>query len=334
MSKTCFLKREICPACRSQKHNILYTCELLQSPIKESLEALFAPVGKIEFEYLSEAKFILAECLNCGLIYQQEIPDDFLMGKIYQEWIDPLKTFHNHEQSDNLAHLAQYAQEIMMLITYFGVVPNQLKFFDFGMGWGKWCYMAKAFGCDSYGTELSEAKITYAQLHGIKVINWSEITNHKFDFINTEQVLEHIPQPLETLCYLRNSLKPPGLIKISVPDGGNIKKRLKDKGWITPAKSQNPLNPPNPLVHTSCFNLETKDSLNPVSPLSHINCFSYSSIIKMADIAGLQLVKIPTIIQFASGTNWKPLKPLLKNIFRPLYRNMFQKSTYLFFRLK
>ena len=68
--------------------------------------------------------------------------------------------------------------------------------------------MAKGFGCESYGTELSEERIKYASSNGIKVIAWNEIPKHSFNFINTEQVFEHIPNPLDTLIYLKDALKP------------------------------------------------------------------------------------------------------------------------------
>jgi len=43
----------------------------------------------------------------------------------------------------------------MMLIAYFNVDPEKLYFLDAGMGWGSWCLMAKAFGVNIYGIELS-----------------------------------------------------------------------------------------------------------------------------------------------------------------------------------
>jgi len=58
--------------------------------------------------------------------------------------------------------------------------------------------------------------------NGIKVIPWNDISLHKFDFINTEQVFEYIPEPLKTLDYLKNSLKDHGIIKISVPTSKKI----------------------------------------------------------------------------------------------------------------
>jgi 2-polyprenyl-3-methyl-5-hydroxy-6-metoxy-1,4-benzoquinol methylase len=310
--KTNFVKREVCPACLSRTYEIVYSCGFTESPIREYLENLFSPVGQVEFEYLDGAAFILGQCKDCGTVFQQEIMDDFLQEKYYEEWIDPQKAFSNHEHSDDLYHLAHYAQEVMMLIAYFKTIPGQLKFFDFGMGWGKWCRMARAFGCDAYGTELSKARIEYAESQGIKVITWDEISEHRFDFINTEQVFEHIPEPFETLLHLKKSLKPKGLIKISVPNGNDIKKRLAVSDWTAPLGSRN--------------------SLHSVAPLQHINCFNHNSLIRMAEIAELELVKIPMTIQFASGTNWRPIKPMFKNIFRPLYRNTFQRGTYLFFR--
>lgn len=311
-SNTYFIKRNYCPGCKSTKFRTIYSCWFLESPIKEYLESFYSTQGQIIFEYLKDVKFILNECNECGIIYQEEIPNNFFMKIIYEDWIDPEKKFNLYTQKEYLDHYSTYIQEIMMLIDYFNVNPRRLKFFDFGMGWGRWCLMAKAYGCDVYGTELSEKKIKYAESYGIKVITWDEILNYNFDFINTEQVFEHIPNPFETLCHLKKSLKPTGLIKISVPNGKGIKRKLRILDWTAPKGSRN--------------------SLNPVSPLEHINCFNRTSILKMADKVGLKPVKIPLTIQYSYITNWKLTKHTLKNLLKPIYTNMFQKGTYLFFR--
>lgn len=310
MNKSYFIKRDNCPCCESTLHKTIYNCRFLDSPIKDYLIFAYPSINQTEFEYLKGVRFILNECRDCGVIYQKEIPNNFLMNKIYEEWIGTPKDLNQ----TILDFYSAKAREIMMLIAYFNPIKNQLKFFDFGMGWGKWCLMAKAFGCDSYGTELSETRVTYTKAQGIKVISWDDIPNYCFDFINTEQVFEHIPEPLKTLQYLKKALKPNGLIKISVPDGNNIKRKLRRLDWMAPKGSKN--------------------SLNPVSPLEHINCFNRSSIINMMDIAGFEMIKIPLITQYIYTTNWKPMKPALINILRPLYRNVFGRDTYLFFRQK
>jgi SAM-dependent methyltransferase len=172
--------------------------------------------------------------------------------------------------------------------------------------------MASAFGCDSYGTELSETRIKYAQAKGIKVIAWDEIPQYRFDFINTEQVFEHIPEPLQTLRHLKTALKPGGIIKVSVPEADDIKRRLRLMDWKAPKDSRN--------------------SLNPVAPLEHINFFRTKSLTKMARAAGMEEVFIPIKLQFRYSFDWGGIKQVAKNFLGPIYRNILRKGNYRFFR--
>ena len=314
MNKNYFITRPCCPGCKSISHKTIYSCGFLESPVKEYIESFYSCQGGVEFEYLKGNKFVLRECNDCGLIYQEEIPNEFLMGKLYEEWIDPEIVFNQDLHNHGLDYYALYAQEIMVLIAYLNTKPGQLKYFDFGMGWGRWAIMAMAFGCDTYGSELSHTRLEFAKSRGIKVITWKEILDHQFDFINTEQVFEHIPEPLETLMYLKKALKSGGIIKISVPDGHDIKRRLSVLDWTAPKYS--------------------RYSLNAVSQLEHINCFNRASMIEMADIAGLEIVNLPLRIQYTHATNWKLIKPALKNILYPLYHDVLKRGTYIFFRQK
>ena len=152
----------------------------------------------------------------------------------------------------------------------------------------------------------------YAKSNGIKVISWDEIPKYRFDFINTEQVFEHLAHPLKTLCYLKTSLNKDGLIKLSVPNARNIEHRLKIMDW----KSSK----------------DSKNSLNPVAPLEHINFFRRKSLIKMASIAGMKEIFIPIKVQYRYTTNWDGVWGFAKNILMPLYRNLLKKQNYIFLR--
>ena len=180
------------------------------------------------------------------------------------------------------------------------------------MGWGKWALMAKAFGCESYGSELSEERAKYASSNGIKIIEWNEIPKHSFDFINTEQVFEHISNPLGTLIYLKDALKSDGLFKISVPTANNITRRIKLMDWKAPKA--------------------TRKSLNPVAPLEHVNYFRRNSLIKMAELAGLEEVVIPMLTQYKYTTNWFGAKRIAVNLLLPIYRNVLKRQNCLYFR--
>jgi 2-polyprenyl-3-methyl-5-hydroxy-6-metoxy-1,4-benzoquinol methylase len=288
-----FDTRENCPACNSGEQEIIYSSGYQKEHIKKYLHDFYDKQGGVEFEYLDGANFILAECKNCQLIFQKEIPNDFLMERLYEKWINPEKVFQRYESNYPLNYYYSNAHLVYKVIAYFNVKPKDLKIFDFGMGWGNWSLMAKAFGCDSFGTELSSARIEHAKSCGIKVISWLEIADHTFDFINTDQVFEHIPKPLETLKYLSGSLKKGGLIRISVPNGRGIKKRLKKTDWTADKGSKN--------------------SLNAVAPLEHINCFNNTSLKKMADGAGLEIVRIPFYPRIMIVRKWTGL---LKEITR------------------
>jgi 2-polyprenyl-3-methyl-5-hydroxy-6-metoxy-1,4-benzoquinol methylase len=281
-----------------------------QSPIKEYLDLFYSPHGGVEYQYLEDSYYILNECNDCGLIYQKWIPKDSLARCIYEQWIDPAKMLELHKKY-NIRYFIRLAHEIVEVIQSFGAIPSRLQFLDFGMGLGDWCCLAQGFGCDVYGTELSQPRIEYAQASGIKVITWEEIPNYRFDFINTEQVIEHLPKPIETLVHLKRALKPGGMIKISVPNGWDIKKRLRIGNWTAPKGS--------------------RYSLNPIAPLEHINCFNHEVIVKMASGIGLKLEALHfSLIKTGFGIS---LRDSLKAIAKPYYNFLTRrKTTYLFFR--
>ncbi len=312
MGTSHFVTRPACPACHCGNARVLYRCCFTEPPLKEYLEEFYSPQGGVEFEYLAGAAYLLRECAACGLIYQEEIADGPLMKRLYEKWIDPVRVFAQLTERHGVPYYASYAQEIMQILAFLGKVPAQVSTLDFGMGWGRWALMAKAFGCDSHGLELSEPCVAFARANGIKTLEGTELGRHPFDFINTEQVFEHVPAPAETLNALKESLKPTGLLKISVPDGGDIKRRLSLMDWKAPKGSKN--------------------SLNPVAPLEHINCFSRQSLRRMADLAGLEEVVLPLSCQYPFLTGWSGLRASLDKVWLPVKRSLLKRGTYLFFR--
>lgn len=313
MSNLWFERRDKCPICTSYKFRTIYQSKYDEPPVRDYLADFYSPQGMVEFEYLEGATYTLCECAVCGMIFQRDIPNETLMERLYEYWIDPSKVFSQHQKQADLGYYSYYAQEIMQIIAYFGKKPSSLSFLDFGMGWGKWALMVKAFGCNSVGLELSKARIENAKLNAITVIEWNEIPQHHFDFINTEQVFEHIPEPLQTLRHLKTALKMDGIIKISVPTANDMNRRLKIMDWKAPKG--------------------TKYSLNPVAPLEHINYFTRSSLVRMASEAGMEEVFIPIKLQYRYITDCGSAGEIAKNIFRPIYRNIFKKQNYVLLRI-
>jgi len=208
------------------------------------------------------------------LVYQEYIPNDALMFKLYEEWIDADIVCKEQEEYPLWYHEG-YAKQMINLVSFFNKRPIDLHVLDFGMGWGKWCLMANAFGCNAYGMELSEARIAYAEQRGIKVLSFNELPDNAYDYINTDQVFEHIPNPAKTLQDLLKSLKPNGVIKISVPNGNTIEDVMRIMDWKAPKGHAH--------------------SLNAVAPLEHINCFKTKTINMLAEKYNLIPVEIPDV---------------------------------------
>ena len=312
MSNPWFTGREKCPACGSTTLRTLYESPFDEPPVKDYLLDFYSPQGRVESEYLRGAVYALCECRGCGLIFQRDIPNDELMERLYDHWIDPEIVFNREQEEHGLGYYAGYAQEIMQVLAFSGKAPHFLNVLDFGMGWGKWALMAKAFGCDAYGTELSLQRIEYAKANGIKVIAWDEIPEHRFDFINAEQVFEHLPEPLMTLRHLAGSLKTDGVLRVSVPAARGVERRLRTMDWSARADSS--------------------DSLRQVAPLEHINCFRGTSLAGMARTAGMVEVAIPARVQYGHRIDWSGPRTITKNILRPPFRSIVKRQNRLFLR--
>jgi 2-polyprenyl-3-methyl-5-hydroxy-6-metoxy-1,4-benzoquinol methylase len=287
-----FIKRTSCPVCNSNAITNKY-CESYESDeIKTYLNDFYIPQGGVEHEFLKATDYSLMYCSNCDLVFQENIPNDDLMFKLYEQWIKA-DIILKQQNEYPLWYYETYSNHIVDIISFFKKQPSDLKLLDFGMGWGKWCLMAKAFGCSVYGIELSEARIAYAEKNGIEVLSELELTNHEFDYINADQVFEHIPNPNETLQMLLKRLNPDGVIKISVPNGNSIDEVLTHMNWN--AKKGEP------------------NSLNAVAPLEHINCFKTKTILTLAKQFDLQEIDIPR-----SKINYKSKKDFIKKSLKPI----------------
>lgn len=306
-SNSHFITRTACPCCGGKNGAVLLDLPFTESPIRDYLVAFYEPQGGVELNWLEGARFTLIECPDCGLIYQQHIGGDALMERLYDHWIDPQKAFALYDGIHPPEHFIELGRQIGNVLASLGRNPREVSCLDFGMGWGHWCRVARGFGCHVWGTELSAARIAYAEADGLRVLAWKDIPAQQFDLINTEQVFEHLPEPFETLTYLARSLKPGGLIRISVPDGWDIKRRLRVGDWSAAKGSAN--------------------SLNPVAPLEHINCFSQNVIIRLAERAGLERREVPE--HFATS-----LLDGVKGLVRPLAYRLLGRDVALYFTPK
>ena len=69
MASPHFVQRTFCPACDHTKFTKVYSTSYKDPHLVGYLHRLYDKQGKIEFDYLEGADFILQECDNCKLVF-------------------------------------------------------------------------------------------------------------------------------------------------------------------------------------------------------------------------------------------------------------------------
>ena len=309
------VERKICPSCNRTDFVQLHETPYSDRGLAEFLSAYYPKAEPIaQAEALQGGAFVILECRACGLYFQRDVPDDDFSAEIYGNWLGEDDPLAPHKPPMPVAYYSLMAAEVMQIIVFLQKrtgTDRRLRFLDFGQGWGYWSQMARSFGVDVYGIELSPKKVAYAKSVGLNIVEISDLEHCQFDFINTEQVIEHVAEPRRVVEMLKKHLAPGGVIKLSVPDGKDMTQTLNSWNWAD--------------------SLARKEEIMPIHPLEHLNCFTSDSLTHMAELCGLKRISVPLITCYAYSTDWSSLKLAAKNILRPIKRFKLNKGCYALF---
>jgi len=94
---------------------------------------------------------------------------------------------------------------------------------DVGCNTGKFIRLAKKLGMEVTGIEPREQPADLGRSNGLNIFggtleDFANSTSEKFDMITANQVIEHVPNPIEVLATMRSLLAPGGIVWISVPN--------------------------------------------------------------------------------------------------------------------
>ncbi|WP_420427193.1 class I SAM-dependent methyltransferase [Algiphilus sp.] len=262
---TAFVHRSACPACAATTRRTLKSVPMRHPSVAGFLERYYE--GRIPLSDLADMPFDVAECDACGTIYQTAILSPPRMLDLYEHWIDPAQSFEKRRGADH-TYYAQIANEVMGIRRLTSRLPRDTQVLDFGMGWGNWLQMARGFGYQTTGFELSEQRAAYGREHGLRVASTlCELEPASFHYIYANQVLEHVPDPRASLQDIAALLAPGGIADIHVPNQLGIRRKLASKHW--------------------------QASHDAIHPLEHINCFNRRALLAMGRAFGLQSITPP-----------------------------------------
>lgn len=107
-------------------------------------------------------------------------------------------------------------------------IQSGAKLLDIGCGGGYFLRIMRQLGFQTKGIEPSPSGAEAAKRGGLDVFQGTleefirSSGNEKFDVITLSHVLEHVPDPVETLQLMKRLLYPNGYIWVAVPNGGCV----------------------------------------------------------------------------------------------------------------
>jgi 2-polyprenyl-3-methyl-5-hydroxy-6-metoxy-1,4-benzoquinol methylase len=303
-----FIERSYCPGCGGTN----VQTELSVGFDDPRLGGFISTYYGIDPATLADAPYALDRCIACGLIYQKHVGDEWLLTELYSKWAPIAESAE--EVPDFVNNTRAPAQsrdghELMTAAAFLDQDIKDLRVLDYGMGWGLWPAIARSLGVDAYGMELSDKMIANARRHGVNVIE--DIGDLRFDFINLEQVIEHVPNPQGLVAKLGQALKPRGVVKLSLPNASNAPNIIR-------------------LIKSGRF-AGDYETIMPVQPLEHINSFTPGAVQHMASSVGMRIVR-PSLRDsyafLARGGMPRRMHSAAKELVRPVwqyhnYRNIY-----------
>ncbi|MGP8245795.1 MAG: class I SAM-dependent methyltransferase [Bryobacteraceae bacterium] len=172
----------------------------------------------------------IVKCRSCSMVYLNPRPIPAILLSGYSEAVDP--TF-----------VAQNAARIHAFGKTLGSVLRRLKFdgrglplLDVGCAGGAFLVAAQRYGFETVGLEPSHWLASYARNQyrlDVRdgVLEPGLFAPRSFDVVTLWDVVEHLPNPHDTLALAASLLKPGGLLLVNYPDIGSLAARVLGQRW-------------------------------------------------------------------------------------------------------
>lgn len=185
--------------------------------------------------YAYPGQFALMRCRQCG--------HAFLDCDLSQSHLTELYTDYYPRTSFDIAKYKPHAEQSGFFAWFNGLrssafrwVPKNVRVLDVGCGFGESLGYHTARGCDVYGVEADENIRRVVEKYGYKVhvglFDDKVYEQDYFDYITMDQVIEHVADPISTLCGVARILKSGGTAILSTPNAQGWGARLFGRRWI------------------------------------------------------------------------------------------------------
>jgi len=183
----------------------------------------FEPYRTCTDHTVSQEKFTIVRCSECGFRFTQNVPDEASIGRYYEseDYIS-----HSNAQKGAVNSMYQLARRYMMgkkrkfVQELSGKTSGRLL--DYGCGTGEFAAHMQNSGWSVLGMEPStDARRFAVENNKIEALTPDELftrTLEPFDVLTLWHVLEHVHRLHETLARLKELMAPKGVMIVAVPN--------------------------------------------------------------------------------------------------------------------
>jgi SAM-dependent methyltransferase len=251
----------------------------------ESL-ARFGPLGNHE----------IVKCSNCDFIYAGYLPSQNFLSFVYDELIDVEAARRESFRPHNFASRMEYLSSMLRML------GRGSKVLDFGCGFGPTLALLRNIGdVETVGFETSFARVQeLSEWHPLITSDLDRVEAlGPFNAIILDNVLEHVPEPRQTVLSIGKLCAEGAFLYVSVPD---MNRRY--------------------LASQATLNRSGKLLAMDVNPWEHLNYFDLAHLDALLITAGfvpLKQAELPSEVRVGLRPEHN-MFPRMKNSFASLFR--------------
>lgn len=212
---------------------------MTSSEIKNNMEQCCLCGSRGFVGVLSLPQYTYVRCLQCGLVRRYQGLSPNTQEQLYDE-----KYFTNSPSRKSNDYTYDYVSDWQWRydrkrfkeeLREIGRHKKNGRILDVGAATGNFLQIGKAAGYDIVGVEFSPFASAFARERGFEVHTGAledvSLPFESFDVVTLHHVLEHVPNPVETLSLVHRLMKPDGLLVVEVPNFASFRSKVNGAEW-------------------------------------------------------------------------------------------------------
>ncbi|HEX6096071.1 MAG TPA: class I SAM-dependent methyltransferase [Thermoanaerobaculia bacterium] len=199
-----------CPLCGSNEHE---TVVELEADAFCRTNWTYSPDFRTILGIGEHALFPVVRCRRCAMVYASLLPDPAFLTALYERVIRKEECVAGSENAPGYARRLRYVAELLELAP----PADPLRALDYGSGLGVTLRILRACSVDATGFDPSALRSDYVRERELTIVGDPSELRGTFGAVVLDNVLEHLPEPVQTVEWLRGVTAAGTVAYVSVP---------------------------------------------------------------------------------------------------------------------